>query len=204
MRYHDDIRSCRHTRATRPVTWHRLASRPVHMLPPAHDYAAITRAILDGYSLHPRGDHGVVHWARVHENGVRIAQAVGGDQEVVRLFALFHDARRLNEWEDEGHGQRGADLAWSLRGTLVHLDDVRFDLLYEACRLHTIGVRHDHPTVQACWDADRLDLGRVGIVPSPRRLLTEAARALLPWAHERAERGEEPVEVLRGWGVVGE
>ena len=65
-----------------------------------HDYPAITRAILDGYSLHPRGDHGVVHWARVHENGVRIAQAVGGDQEVVRLFALFHDARRLNEWED--------------------------------------------------------------------------------------------------------
>ena len=31
-------------------------------------------------------------------------------------------------------------------------------------------------TVQTCWDADRLDLGRVGIRPDPRRLCTAAAR----------------------------
>ena len=28
----------------------------------------------------------------------------------------------------------------------------------------------------ACWDADRLDLLRVGIVPDPRRLCTPFAR----------------------------
>ena len=27
------------------------------------------------------------------------------------------------------------------------------------------------------WDADRLDLGRVGIRPAPKRLCTDAARA---------------------------
>jgi len=30
-----------------------------------HDHAAIMNAILDGYVLPVRGEHGVVHWARV-------------------------------------------------------------------------------------------------------------------------------------------
>ena len=41
-----------------------------------------------------------------------------------------------------------------------------------------------------CWDADRLDLGRVGIRPDPRRLFTAAARSpeLLSWAYQRSLR----------------
>ena len=31
-------------------------------------------------------------------------------------------------------------------------------------------------TIQACWDADRLDLGRVGERPNPTYLGTKAAR----------------------------
>jgi uncharacterized protein len=39
-----------------------------------------------------------------------------------------------------------------------------------------------------CWDADRLDLGRVGIRPDPARLCNEAARhpKLLSEAYERS------------------
>jgi hypothetical protein len=33
-----------------------------------------------------------------------------------------------------------AELARSLRGSLVHLDDRRFELLFEACQLHTDGL----------------------------------------------------------------
>jgi len=167
-----------------------------------HDYPAIAAAILDGYYLPPRGYHGIVHWARVLENGVRVAHSTGADTEVVTLFALFHDARRVNEDWDPGHGQRGGDLACSLRGTLVHLDDARFDLLYEACRLHTDGHTTGDPTLLACWDADRLDLGRVGITPAPHRLCTDAARALVPWAHARAQRDHEPLDVLAAWGLA--
>jgi uncharacterized protein len=143
-----------------------------------HDYQAIMRVILEGYALPPRGYHGVVHWARVAENGLRIAEDNGADAEVMRLFALFHDSRRVNEKIDNGHGQRGGDFAKTLRGSLVHLDDARFDLLYEACRLHTHGQTEADPTIQACWDADRLDLGRVGITPHKRFLCTEAARGM--------------------------
>jgi len=166
-----------------------------------HDLAAITAEILSGYALPARCDHGVVHWARVLENGLRVADGNGADREVVALFALFHDSRRINEHRDDGHGLRGGEFARSLRGTLLHLDDVRFRLLFEACRQHTDGLTDADPTLQACWDADRLDLARVGIRPKPFRLCTDAARELLPWANARAIDKYEPSDVLASWGV---
>ena len=166
-----------------------------------HDMAAILKAILAGYELPMRGDHGVVHWARVLENGLKVAEATGADRDVVALFSLFHDSRRVNEYHDDDHGLRGGDFARTLRGTLVHLDDARFELLHEACRLHTDGLTTGDPTLLACWDADRLDLGRVGIAPDPQRLCTDAARKLLKWAHTRAVSGHEPPAVLYTWGL---
>ncbi len=166
-----------------------------------HNMAAIMGEILRGYALRVHGDHGVVHWARVMENGLRVAEANGGDREVVALFAMFHDSRRINECRDHGHGMRGGELARSLRGTLIHLDDARFELLFQACCLHTDGLVEGDPTLLACWDADRLDLGRVGITPKPQRLCTDAARELREWAHERARSNHTPSEVLASWGL---
>ena len=37
----------------------------------------------------------------------------------------------------------------------------------------------DDLTVMACWDADRLDLGRVGIRVDPKRLFTTTAQDIL-------------------------
>jgi uncharacterized protein len=164
---------------------------------------AIIRAILDGYQLSPWGDHGVVHWARVLENGLRLAEITGADVTVVRLFALFHDARRESEFNDPGHGRRGAELAAALRGKLFDLDDAAFALLREACTYHTDGLTEGDVTVQTCWDADRLDLGRVGVVPQRRFLCTAAAKDArnLNWAHERAVMRFEPPLVGEGWGL---
>ena len=166
-----------------------------------HNFPALLAAILDGYALPFHGNHGVVHWARVLENGLRIAEATGADREVVALFALFHDARRVEEDRDDNHGLRGALFAQSLRGRLVHLDDARFELLFEACRLHTDGLTTGDRTLLTCWDADRLDLGRVGIVPDPRYLGTKAGRNLIPWAHVRAVEWHVPHAVLASWGA---
>jgi uncharacterized protein len=90
-------------------------------------------------------------------------------------------------------------LARSWRGRLVHLDDARFEQFADACRWHTQGTTSADATVQACWDADRLDLGRVGIRPTPHRLGSDAARSLLNWAHSRAIRMEPPAEVFSLW-----
>jgi uncharacterized protein len=167
------------------------------------DEAAILREVLAGYPLPAKGNHGVLHWARVRENGLRLAESTGADAEVVVLFSLFHDSCRFNEERDDGHGLRGAELARALRGSLVHLDDARFDLLFDACHLHTDGLTVGDPTLLACWDADRLDLARVGIRVKPERLCTGVGRSLIRWATERASRDHEETVVKEAWAFGG-
>jgi uncharacterized protein len=154
----------------------------------------LIQAIRRQYRLPWNGFHGIAHWARVRENGLRLAKLTGATPEVVELFALFHDACRLNEDHDPKHGSRGADLAAELHGQLFQLPKREFVALRVACRLHTEGLTEGDVTVQTCWDADRLDLGRVGIKPSPSYLCTEAAKdpATLEWAYERGCAGFEP------------
>jgi len=43
---------------------------------------------------------------------------------------------------------------------------------------HTHEGYHDDVTIQTCWDADRLDLGRVGIIPDPDRMCTGMGKQL--------------------------
>ncbi len=166
-----------------------------------NDLTLIVRRILEDYQLSKWGYHGVVHWARVLENGLRIAEGSGADREVVALFAIFHDSRRENEHRDQMHGFRGGQFAAELRGNLVHLEDDQFELLHEACRLHTFGYTTGDITMQTCWDSDRLDLGRVGITPHPDRLCTPQARELIEWAHKRAITYWQPAFVEEEWGL---
>jgi len=163
--------------------------------------ADLLRAIVAGYSLHLHGVHGLAHWARVFENGRKLAAATGADLRVVELFAVFHDARRLNDDHDPGHGRRGAELAARLRGRHFDLDDQAFALLSEACEQHTDGRTTGDITLRTCWDADRLDLRRCHIVPDPTRLATAAARdpMLLAWADQRARTCFEPLLLREVW-----
>jgi uncharacterized protein len=166
----------------------------------------LVRAIIDQYRLPLDGKHGIGHWARVFENGQRIARLSGADAELIELFALLHDAMRINESISPDHGLHAAELAESLRGELFDLDDDRFALLHQACALHTDGLIDAQVTVQTCWDADRLDLGRVGSTPDRMRLCTEAARdpTVMRWAYERSRNfGAPPPGWVRDrWGLV--
>jgi uncharacterized protein len=53
-------------------------------------------------------------------------------------------------------------------------------------------------TVQTCFDADRLDLGRVGKIPDPRLLCTDAAKdpKTIDWANQRSVSGYVPDNYL--------
>jgi len=147
-------------------------------------------AIKAEYALSWNGIHGISHWTRVHENGLRLAEQTGAQIAVVECFAYLHDAKRRNDSRDPGHGSRGAALARVLQGRVLNLDDEQFELLAYACTHHTDGLTEANVTVQTCWDADRLDLGRVGITPIAERLCTPAARApgILEWAWERSQQ----------------
>lgn len=135
-------------------------------------------AIREQFRISWHGIHGISHWARVYDIGMKLADQTGANKRVVQLFSVFHDSRRHNEDHDPKHGPRGAELAMQLREMhYPFLDDTEFELLHQACSLHTKASTHSDVTVQTCFDADRLDLGRVGIVPKVEYLCTDSVKS---------------------------
>lgn len=132
--------------------------------------------LVSSHELDHDGFHGKDHWLRVLHNAREIAAATGVNLRVLELFAVLHDSQRQNENHDPEHGHRAAAYAVALKGTWFELADDEMELLVEACRYHSDGIVDAHPTVQACWDSDRLDLGRVGVRPDPRFLCTSFAK----------------------------
>lgn len=151
------------------------------------DYVYANRLMTDG------SVHGLSHWRQVESNGLLLSKKTHADETVVRLFALFHDSRRVTDSYDESHGADGAAFAESLRGKLFDLDDGRFERLLHACRMHTTERSSGDATVDTCYDADRLDLGRVYIFPEFRRMATNFGKEL-------AKKLEKvPIEGHRAW-----
>lgn len=164
---------------------------------------ALFDTILTHYAQNETGRHGIVHWARVLENGRRLCEKNGARRHVVELFAIFHDSGRVTEKRDPGHGLRGAQLASALRGKAYDLGDNDFQLLYDACVRHTDGETQADLTIQTCWDSDRLDLGRVNITPDPAMLCTDTAKdkAMIAWAYERSVENHVPLLIRDEWGI---
>jgi uncharacterized protein len=146
-------------------------------------------AVRERYVLDLKGIHGPAHWARVRENGLRIARESDADETVVELFAYIHDSCREHDGTDARHGERAAAFAEELATSgIITATPRQMKALVRACTEHSRGGTTGPPTVVACWDADRLDLGRCGIKPDPRRLCTKIARRtdVLAWAYGRS------------------
>jgi uncharacterized protein len=153
----------------------------------------VLHAALDRFQLERDGIHGVAHWGRVRANGLRLAKVTGARVGVVEAFSFLHDSCREDDNDDPEHGARAAEFARQLVASNVLLLDARdLELLTIACRWHSYGTVLDDVTVCTCWDADRLDLGRIGIRPDPARLCTEAAMSpdMLEWAYKRSLGGK--------------
>ena len=157
------------------------------MITAIDDREKLIQAIREQYVLNWQGIHGWAHWISVLETGTLLAEDNNVDLRVVELFALLHDSCRINDSWDPDHGPRGADFARTLNGHLFILEEKAMDLLSLAIRDHTAGYVHDDMTISCCWDADRLELPRVGIPTHPDYLGTERAKALLL----EKERGED-------------
>jgi uncharacterized protein len=125
--------------------------------------------------------HGLEHWERVESNGHLLADVTGADKTIITYFAYLHDSRRWNEDSDPDHGHRAALYARGLRD-LIALDDNQFNLLLQACSKHTDAMPESNcpidKTLAACWDADRLDIGRVGIDVDSKYLFSNFAKEL--------------------------
>lgn len=149
-------------------------------------------------TIHSRSpDHGPPHWGRVAIVGAALTQLHKSavDPTVVQLFSLFHDSMRFSEYEDEDHGRRGMQLAEHLHVPgLVSMEQWR--LFAEACVEHDRGALTTNPTIGVCWDADRLDLGRVGITPDASYLSTDVGKFWLDegktWEQGGGDYGPRP------------
>ena len=163
--------------------------------------AELLKQIRYQFMLDWHGIHGAPHWGRVLDNGLRLSERTGARTDVVTLFAFIHDARRQHDGSDSDHGNRAANYALELRGSCFEIDDMGMALLTDACRGHSDGMTEADVTIQTCWDADRLDLGRVGTRPVPRRLCTLAARdpAVIEWAYRRSIGKPARQLISTGW-----
>ena len=135
--------------------------------------------VLCSYALDVEGIHGINHWIRVERNALQLAESEGVESDIFSLFALFHDARRQNEARDKEHGKHGAMLARELhtQGDFPLSAD-ELDRLCYACEHHTDQKHNADPIIGICWDADRLDLTRIGTVPNPLYLNSATAIGL--------------------------
>jgi uncharacterized protein len=130
--------------------------------------------------------HGEKHWRTVLANAVLIASDMGYDlskeeRAMLIIFSELHDCARRNDDRDPLHGFRAATAMTVFFQSFPEHDMRAMNrfALREAIAWHSEGrISHPHPVVEVCWDADRLDLTRVGIIPNPERLCTPAARAL--------------------------
>lgn len=123
--------------------------------------------------------HGVEHWDRVAKFG-EILLTEGADKDVIMAFAYLHDSERKNNGEDSGHGMRASLLIDIIRDTeLFFLNDSQIEKLKRACELHTIEHRTGDETIDICFDADRMDLLRVGIMPVPDKMATKQGAELV-------------------------
>ena len=125
--------------------------------------------------------HGIDHWERVHANGLKLCKYFKADPDVIRYFAYLHDSCRLNEHNDPEHGPRAAKFIDELRQD-IDLSDNQIRLLKRACAGHThanLGTKAGLDiTLACCWNADRLDIDRVGISIDMNKLFAKNASDL--------------------------
>lgn len=118
--------------------------------------------------------HGPAHWERVAENAITLGveDTNAADLWAALHFGLIHDAFREDDWADPDHGRRAA--AW-VRANKADFPRI-YDQLVYALEGHADGEVTSRPTAGLCWDADRLDLPRVGVTPDPRMMSTAAGK----------------------------
>jgi uncharacterized protein len=150
-----------------------------------NDFIAFAR---NRFRLDWSGIHGASHWSRVRHNGLLLAEHYNVDNAVIQWFAFLHDLERRDDWTDPLHGHRAATLAAEINADFMGLSGTQLGLLQAACRGHSSGQTQADATVMVCWDADRLDLGRVGIYPDPQYLCTSFSRQaqVISGAHDRS------------------
>ncbi len=161
------------------------AKTPAACTTPAKDPAEVLDRVLARSTNTSSALHGPPHWRAVAVAGKKIVEETPeADPIIVLLFAILHDSMRLHDGADTWHGWRAGKLASELLAGEALLSVEDLETLVYALEHHDEGEVSDDPTVGACWDADRLNLWRIGVRPDPAFLSTAAAPGLIEWGRK--------------------
>lgn len=134
--------------------------------------------------------HGFSHLRRVAILAGRLANAVGEDVESAVVMGFLHDSARKNDGNDIEHAHDSAALARELMEKFYpHLD---VDRICEAIEGHADGEVTTDPLTACLWDADRLELKRIGRTVDVDLLSTGIAKRLVR-RRQPGERCKEEV-----------
>lgn len=101
-------------------------------------YNHILELIVKDFKIDFYGDHGIKHWERVYKNTQILSNYYNLKSEVFELFALLHDSKRENEYEDIEHGLRASKFAKGLiNDGFIKLSKEDEKKLIFACANHT-------------------------------------------------------------------
>ena len=125
-------------------------------------------------------NHDFTHMRNVEAFGGLMAERTEGvDNDVVHWFAYLHDIERKKDYDDPDHGKRVPEFIDLIRNTyLIDLTNEQIDKLKTACALHADTHKTGDPTIDVCFDADRLDLPRVGINVDPCKMAPQLGMEL--------------------------
>jgi uncharacterized protein len=169
---------------------------------PTQNILLILHAILEEYVLSWDGDHGIAHWSRVLENGLRLAEETGANIEVVQLSAILHDSERVNEGGDPDHGPRAAAFALDLRGCC----STCLITSSGSCTIPVPGTITNELIPMSRSRPAGMPTGSILVgsaSPRTRAASTDAAKHpdILKWADGRASFGVIPEFVRTAWGI---
>lgn len=154
--------------------------------------------------------HGPAHWVRVHRFGTMLANSLNlseREARCVEVFSFTHDLARIDDGGGNQHAIDGAIHAFKVMDAIFpDLDEAQQQLISAAIRYHSDGLRADEAyyrgfieinewsedvlinTVGCCFDADRLDLLRLGVEPHERYMSTGYWADVLSYARRLHKR----------------
>lgn len=118
--------------------------------------------------------HGIDHLRQVAYWAGRFAISIGACMKTAIIGGYLHDCAR----EDDGGGTNHVDESAKLANRIIekYWHDINVEKIHEAIFHHADGFVSDDPIVGCIWDADRMTLTRLGIMPKLEFLSTTIAK----------------------------
>lgn len=118
--------------------------------------------------------HGINHLRQVAYLAGRFAYSINECEETAIIGGYLHDCARENDGNGNSHAHESALLATKIISKFY--PEINIERVYNAIFFHADGLITDDPFIGCIWDADRLNLVRIGIIPKVELLSTEVAK----------------------------